>query len=90
MSSPPVDGNTRLDFETEDSLNSLFLIKNMADAEEKARACAAEGFGVIELCGAFGQSGAEALIAATGGKLGIGYGVHLPGQDGLFAAFFAH
>ena len=52
-------------------------------------ACAEDGVGAIEVCGAFGKEGADKLIAATGNKVAVGYVVHNPEQDELFRQFFA-
>lgn len=46
------------------------------------------GIDCIELCGAFGEKGADRVITATSGKIPVGYVVHLPEQDPLFDALF--
>lgn len=67
-------------------------IIGVADVEE---ACAAakklqkEGVGCIELCGAFGETGAKAIIEATGYQLPIGYITHLPEQNELYRMTFS-
>lgn len=57
---------------------------------EAASRLEAEGVGCIELCGAFGPEGARRIIEATGGRVPVGYVVHLPEQDGLYAEVFGH
>lgn len=58
------------------------------------QACAAarelyeKGVGCIELCGAFGASGAKKIIAATDGNIPVGYVTHLKEQDELYRAVF--
>ncbi len=46
------------------------------------------GVECVELCGAFEETGAKKIIDATGGKLAVGYVVHLPEQDALFERLF--
>lgn len=47
-----------------------------------------EGFGALELCGAFGPERAKELFELLGGTVAVGYVTHDPAQDALFAAFF--
>ena len=63
-------------------------VSSVEEACETARALQAEGEACIELCGAFGETGARRVIDATGGTLPVGYVVHFPEQDGLFRAVF--
>ena len=44
--------------------------------------------GCIELCGAFGEEGARAVIEATKNRIPIGYVTHLPEQDNVYEAVF--
>ena len=46
------------------------------------------GIGCIELCGAFGESGAKAIIEATENKIPVGYVTHLPEQNDIYASVF--
>ena len=66
----------------------LVGVADLDQACQVAREMQEEGVGCIELCGAFGPEGARRLIEATEGKLPIGYVVHFPEQDDLFAAAF--
>lgn len=43
---------------------------------------------VIELCGAFGESGAREIIDATFGKIPVGFVRHLECQNDLFDELF--
>lgn len=43
---------------------------------------------VIELCGAFGESGAREIIDATCRKIPVGFVTHLDFQDDLFDELF--
>lgn len=75
-------------FETEKQITYIFTVKDFDAAREKVKMLAEEGFGAIELCGAFGKEKTEELIRLTENKAAIGYVTHLPEQDPLFAAFF--
>ena len=66
----------------------FFGVKDLDEACSLARQLQAEGYQCIELCGAFTESGAKAVIAATDNKLAVGYSIHLPEQDELFAQLF--
>ena len=66
----------------------LFTVRTFEEARSLALRLQQEGFGALELCGAFGEEKCRALIEATGNRMAIGYSVHLPFQDGLFDAFF--
>ena len=66
-------------------------IRGVSSVKEACAAAAelkAQGVGCIELCGAFGEEGARAVIAATGNSIPVGYVCHLPEQDELFARAF--
>ena len=76
-------------FETEKQITSIFTVNNYEQARQKLTELEQEGFGAVELCGAFGEEKAKELIALTHGKIAIGFVTHLPEQDELFARFFA-
>lgn len=63
-------------------------VSNMEEAKVTAKKLLEDGVGCIELCGAFGEAGAKAIIEATGGKIPIGYVTHLPQQDEVYAEAF--
>ena len=42
-----------------------------------------------ELCGAFREEGARAVIEATGNRIPVGYVTHLPEQDDVYRKAFA-
>ena len=72
--------------------NGLSQIVGVSSIEEAcvlAKELMAQGVNCIELCGAFGPAGAEALIRATENKIPIGYVTHLPKQDELHRQFFS-
>ena len=63
-------------------------VSTLEDACAAARELLEQGVGCIELCGAFEEAGARAVIAATGGKVAVSYAVHLPEQDALLEEIF--
>ena len=48
-----------------------------------------DGVDCIELCGAFGEGGANKVIDATENKIPVGYVVHLDKQNALYEKLFA-
>lgn len=71
-----------------DGSAQIIGVTSLEEAVAAAKTLQAEGVGCIELCGAFGEAGAKAIIEATGGKLPIGYVTHLPEQNDVYAAAF--
>ena len=63
-------------------------VANMEEACAAAAELAEEGVGCIELCGAFGEEGARAVIQATGNKIPIGYVTHLAMQEDIYQKAF--
>ena len=87
---PGYDPDTqRALFETPGGLTAIFTVRNFAEAKTRLLKCRDEGFGVVELCGAFGEERARELIELTENKLGIGFVVHLATQNKLFDSFFS-
>lgn len=76
-------------FETEKQITSIFTVNNYEQARQKLTKLEQEGFGAVELCGAFGEEKTKELIVLTHGKIAIGFVTHLPEQNELFARFFA-
>ena len=66
----------------------IYTVRNPQEASEKVLELKNNGFGVIELCGAFGRDFALELMKLTDGEVAIGYCVHEPEQAGLFREFF--
>lgn len=75
-------------FETSDMESAIYTVRNLQEAISRAKACAQSGVGAIELCGAFGEEGAQKITEVTGGAVAVGYVVHSPAQATLFSAFF--
>ncbi len=62
-------------------------VRNLDQAKEVAKSLIGI-VDVIELCGAFGESGAREIIDATNGKVPVGFVTHFDFQDGLFDELF--
>lgn len=71
-----------------DSQTFMIGVSSIEEAQTVAKKLMEEGVACIELCGAFEEQGARAVIQATGGKLPVGFVTHLPEQDSLFQAVF--
>jgi len=67
----------------------FFTVASFEEARETAVRLQQEGFGTLELCGAFSRWQALELMELTGNKLAIAYMVHEPVLDPVFQAFFA-
>ncbi len=63
-------------------------VSNIDEAVSAAKQLQKSGVGCIELCGAFGEDGARAIIEATDNKLPIGFVTHLPEQNDIYSAAF--
>lgn len=63
-------------------------VADLQQACSVARELYEDGIGCIELCGAFGEAGARAVIEATEQKVPVGFVTHFPEQDPLFKAAF--
>lgn len=63
-------------------------VSSLEEACRVAQELQKEGVDFIELCGAFEEAGARAVIEATGNRIPVGYVVHLPEQDAMFRALF--
>lgn len=75
-------------FETADGITDIYTVNDFAEAESLIKTLIEKGFGCVELCGAFGRDRVLELIEKTDNKIAIGYVVHEPSQDDLFAAFW--
>jgi hypothetical protein len=76
-------------FEAEDMDTYIFTVRSFQEAREKVLKLEKEGFGAIELCGAFGEQRAQELVELTKGKIAIGYVTHDKSLDEVFAKFFS-
>lgn len=75
-------------FEDENIETYIFTVRDFEEAKKRALLCVEEGFGVIELCGGFGEERAIELIELTENKIGISYSVHFSEQNDIFNKFF--
>ena len=64
-------------------------VESLEEAIELAKKWSADGIQLIELCGWFGEEGADKLIAAVGDKVAVGYAVGSPKTEHLMKALFA-
>ena len=64
-------------------------VSDLEDAARTAKRLEEEGIDCIELCGAFREEGARAVIEATGNRIPVGYVTHLPEQDDVYRKAFA-
>ena len=76
-------------FENGQSVTCIFTVRSFEEAEKKVLELYRDGFGAIELCGAFGKDRAEKLTELTNHEVAIGYVVHEPELDPLFDKFFS-
>ena len=63
-------------------------IRNLNQAKEVSKSLIGVA-DVIELCGAFEESGAREIIDATDGKVPVGFVAHFDFQDDLFDELFS-
>jgi len=66
----------------------IYTVRNASEAREKVLELKEDGFGAIELCGAFSRDFALEMISITNNEVAIGYSVHESEQDELFRSFF--
>ncbi len=76
-------------FETEKQITLIQTVRSFEEAHEKILELQKEGFGAVELCGAFGKEKAQRLTELTRHTMAIGYVVHEPELDELFQNFFS-
>lgn len=63
-------------------------VRNLNQAKEVSKSLIGVA-DVIELCGAFEESGAKEIIDATDGKVPVGFVTHFDFQDDLFDGLFS-
>lgn len=60
-------------FETEEVETHMITVNSPEQAVQMAKELAEQGFGAIEVCGAFGEELARKMYEATGNKVSVGY-----------------
>lgn len=80
--------NHQSEFETEKGITAVYTVRDFTEACETVRHLDQQGYGAVELCGAFGPERARQLIELTGGRMAVGFVTHFPEQDALIEAFF--
>ena len=74
--------------EIHDGIDQMIGVASIEDVMRVA--LQSEGVDCIELCGAFGESGARKIIEATENKLPVDHVMHLKEQDDVYKAAFSH
>ena len=74
----PAKDHARLDHEKVE--NHILTVRTPEEAVAAARCLADEGFGAIEVCGAFGEELARRMYDAADHRLTVGYVVTPPDQ----------
>ena len=69
-------------------LTRFVTVRDFEEARETAKKLLAEGFGCLEMCGAFGKENARMLAEETGGRIAIGYCVSDPDMEEKLAECF--
>lgn len=78
----------RAEFSTGEITTYIYTVNTFEDAEKLVLKLEKDGFGVVELCGAFGKEKANRLIELTSNQLGVGHVVNNGEQSELFQKFF--
>lgn len=78
----------QVQFETEKGITAIYTVRDFAEAGETVRKLEQQGYGAVELCGAFGPERARELIELTGGRMAVGFVTHFPEQDAFIESFF--
>ena len=84
--------NTKKDYvvmQTESTETHIFTVNTPEQAVELAGQLAQQGFGAIEVCGAFGKELAERMFHATGERVSVGYVVCPQEQKELSDRFWS-
>lgn len=82
----PSKQNARLDLEQIE--HHIITVRDEQEAIEKAKELADHGFGVIEVCGAFGEELARKMYEETGQRLVVGYVTYPVDQEEALEQFW--
>lgn len=80
----------KVDFKTAGQISSIRTVCNFDQALALMDTLRQDGYGAVEVCGAFGPDRAQKLIERSNGEIAVGFVTHFPEQDTLFDAFFSH
>lgn len=72
-----------------DMRTSIFTVGSFEEGKAVVEKLYQEGYGALELCGAFTKEMADAYAEMTNKEMAIGYMVHDPELDPAFEKFFA-
>lgn len=75
-------------FSTEYQTTTVVTVNSFEEAVEKAKAMIDQGYGLFELCGAFGDEFGKKFIEAIDGKAAVGYVCYQPEEKKKAEAFF--
>lgn len=75
-------------FVVEENETRIVTVRDKQEAKTCICRLHEEGFGAIELCGAFSANFADELAELTQNQVAIGYTTHSPALNPLFAKFF--
>ena len=78
----------KAEFNTKSVNIYVYTVRNFEEAREKVVNLWQEGYGALELCGAFGRNRALELISLTKNEVAIGYVTNEPEQSKLIAKFW--
>ena len=76
-------------WDNEDMRTTIFTVGSFEEGKVVVEKIYKEGYGALELCGAFSKEMADAFAEITNHEMAIGYMTHDPALDGAFAKFFA-
>ena len=69
---------------------SIFTVGSFEEAKPLVEKLYKDGYGALELCGAFSKEMADEFMEMTNHEMAIGYVVHNPVLDPAFEKFFAN
>ena len=76
-------------FEHAGTRTSIYTVGSFEEAKPLVEKLYQDGYGALELCGAFTREMADTFMEMTNKEMAIGYMTHNPELDPAFAKFFA-
>lgn len=74
-------------FQTVWGITYIFTVNNYEEAKAKVLSLIDEGFGVVELCGAFGEEKAGEILQLAQGRIAVGHVVYAGDQSEMLRRF---